>query len=233
MHAIYAPQRVYPRFSVLAHAASRVPRGLPLLMAALGPAIAERTAINEIPSPTDLATTRLAIVAFPRTGSVFMKALADKALGEPVRTMRTHDPLLIRTLARFSIPIIIPIRDPQDTILSWSVYNSDPVRESFLVARCHSYLAWARKVLRLSHRLPLNSVSLQTFTASHGEILGQVLGYPIPTNHSIADLERKTIEELVSNETVALNQQHLPDIGRDRLKISYQPARTFNGLSEP
>lgn len=223
MRATYAPQRIFPRFSALTDIASRVPRGLPALMLSLGPLIAEPPVAEEFPSPAHLKTTRLAIVSFPRTGSVFIQALTDTLLDPRGATMRTHDPLLIRTFARFRIPILIPIRDPREAILSWAVYNNDPVEVRSLRARCHSYLAWARKVLRMSHRFPLYSVELGVFVSEPEEVLSTIVSRSMEIDHALAESLDTVLNDLAPHDALPLNQQHTPSTSRERIKNAYRP----------
>lgn len=223
VHPTYAPQRMYPRFTALADLVSRVPRGLPLLMRAVGPLVSEPPSVEELASHDNLQGTTLAIVAFPRSGSVYVQFVSERILGEQGVTLRTHDPLLIRTLTRRGVPVLLPMRNPRETILSWSIYNSDPIQESFLVARCHSYLAWARKVLRLSKRIPLYAIPLDTFIATPVEALSHIARFPIQLPDSIASLEREAVHDLMENEESTLNQHHLPSAVREEWKLAYRP----------
>jgi hypothetical protein len=223
MAARFAPQLLYPRFSVVADLVSRVPRGLPILMATAGSLIAAKPSFDEALSERRLTSGRLAIVAYPRTGSVVVQTLTDHLLAEPGSTVRTHDPLLIRTLVAGEVPVLIPIRNPQDTILSWSVYNNDQIKEKSLRARCHSYIAWARKVRRLSHRYPLYSVELGVFLRNPENILATIVGRPMAINPALAGSLDTALDDLASNDASPMNQQPTPSTSRERMKDAYRP----------
>lgn len=194
-----------------------------MLMATAGPLVSAKPSIDEAPSARQLASARLAIVAYPRTGSVVMQTLTDRLLAGPGSTVRSHDPLLIRSLVALDVPVLIPIRDPHDAILSWSVYNSDPIEERFLRARCHSYLAWARKVLRMSHRFPLYSVELGVFVSEPEEVLSTIVGRSMEIDPALAESLDTVLNDLATHDALPLNQQHTPSTSRERIKNTYRP----------
>lgn len=194
-----------------------------MLMATAGPLVSAKPSVDEAPSGRQLTSARLAIVAYPRTGSAVVQTLTDHLLTDPRSTVRTHDPLLIHTLVAHEVPVLIPIRDPRDTILSWSVYNSDPIEERFLRARCHSYLAWARKVLRMSHRFPLYSVTLGAFVSDPEEVLTTIVGRLIAIDASIAGTLDTVLADLAEHDASPINQQHTPSISRERIKNAFRP----------
>lgn len=192
-------------------------------MATAGPLIATRTSHREVLHDESFTSVRLAIVAYPRTASVVIQTLADRLLAESGRTLRTHDPLLIRTLVEYQVPVLIPIRDPRESILSWSVYNDDPIEGRFLQARCHSYLAWAREVRRLSRRFPVHSVALQVFASDPQGVLHVIVGGSLETESpSEADLAA-IFEDLDTFDTSPVNQQHISSESRERMKNAYRP----------
>ena len=171
----FAPQRLYPRFAGAAEQASRVPGGLRLLGCLRGLASdRQRTTGDRWPD----SCSPLAVVGFPRTGSTFLTTAASMWSGAPIPHL--HDPHVIPRLGRAGTPVLVPVRPPRDTVLSWSIYNGDDGSAERLRQRMETYVAWHREVLRLARAHPVIFSLFDDFTADPSTPLQRVLGHTHP-----------------------------------------------------
>jgi hypothetical protein len=87
-----------------------------------------------------------------------------------------HDVLCIPRLAAAGVSVLVPLRNPLDTVVSWSIYNHDSGDAPRLRARLHTYAAWHRKLLRIASRTPLVLARFEGFTADPSTPLQRLLG---------------------------------------------------------
>lgn len=114
--------------------------------------------------------TALAVVGFPRTGTTFLRYAIEQQSGKPGSVFKTHEPLIIRSIAGFQTPVLVPIRNPIDTCISWSYYNHDEPTKRMALHRLATYLAWHR-ILERKLALPgVQLVGFDSFTHDIGRL---------------------------------------------------------------
>lgn len=155
------PQRLFPRYAPLMRRASAVPGGL-LFASRLLASIAFDAAHSdtENPTPADFSAGQVAVCGFPRTGTTSMEEAVAAALGGPGSCFKNHDPLAIARFVEAGVPVIVTLRGPMATVVSWSLYHHDEPRADLLDWRLQAYTAWHRE---LRHQLPSPWIRLVDF----------------------------------------------------------------------
>lgn len=165
------PQRLHPRFARLADLASHAPYGLSVFSLLAPVAFSGTSSSTENPSGDDLHKSGIAICGFPRTGSTYLKFAIERSLDSPGAVWRTHDVLSIPQLQAADLLVLVPLRDPRSTAISWSLYNSDESSRSLMQSRLRSYSAWHRQVARHTRNSGVRFLSFDYFTAQPSQAL--------------------------------------------------------------
>jgi hypothetical protein len=165
------PQRLHPRFARLADAASHVPHGLAALSVLAPVAFSRALSSTENPSGDDLHRSGIAICGFPRTGSTYLKFAIERSLETPGAVWRTHDVLAVPQLEEAELLVVVPLRDPRSTAISWSLYNNDVPALSLMRSRIHSYSAWHRQIARYAVSPAVRFLSFDYFTTEPSQAL--------------------------------------------------------------
>lgn len=167
----YHPQRLYPKYARLADLASHAPQGLCALSIFAPVAFSRTPSSTESPTAEDLGRSGIAICAFPRTGSTFLKFAIERSLDSPGAVWRTHDVLAVPHLEQADLLVLIPLRDPLGAAISWSLYNNDKPSLSRMRSRLHSYAAWHRQVARYAGNPGVRFLSFDYFTSNPSRAL--------------------------------------------------------------
>jgi hypothetical protein len=204
----FHPQRLFPRYSGLFSAASRIPGGLPLASRAFrGLAYDLQPSETENATADDLARVHVVVCGFPRTGTTFMQSAVDLALLRPGSCWKNHDVLALPTYAANGLPILVPIRHPRDTVASWCLYNSDEPTSVAVRRRVRSYMAWHRELKRHLSLEHVVVIDFADFTTDPYRLLTRLL-----PNVTVADLGTELTQSLIAADVQAANEREALDI---------------------
>jgi len=140
----FHPQKLFPRYSRLAATSALSNLGFSAFRRTLPFAWDQKNTESERLLPQYLGSTPLAIVGYPRTGTTFLQFALEKEMNSGGQIFKNHDAFSIEYLSSRGIPVLIPVRDPRDTCISWSFYNKDKLSRKSALSRLASYLAWHR-----------------------------------------------------------------------------------------
>jgi hypothetical protein len=144
----FHPQRLYPRYARLAATSARSRTTFKVFRSTFSLAWDPTSTESERITAEEFATTQLAIIGYPRTGTTFLQFAMEQETLFHGNVFKNHDPFSIRYLSSLGMPVLVPLRNPVDTCISWSFYNQDPVNRKSAVRRLASYIAWHRVAQR-------------------------------------------------------------------------------------
>ena len=230
------PQRLYPKYARVADLASRQPQGL-CALSIIAPGIFSRTpSSTENPTAEDLGRSGIAICAFPRTGSTYLKFAIERSIESPGAVWRTHDVLAVPQLERAGLLVLIPLRDPRSTAISWSLYNNDEPSLSRMRSRLHSYAAWHRQVARYSSHPGVRFISFDYFSREPSHALTtkfKAAGIQ-PTHESLAsDVVAADLWEDDATHGVEPRHTHVPSDHRAAVRADYEGLLADPKLASP
>ncbi len=228
VHPSFHPHRLFPRFGRPVEIISRRRGGLALAARLAGPLLFDRQASGtENATAADLRRVRVAVCGFPRTGTTFLQHAVGDALGNQAACWKNHDAFAATTFTDAGIPVLVPLRDPLSTIVSWSLYHHDPPSADLMRSRLAIYLAWHREIARLDQRAGLTMLDFEEFCADPGDVLATALGpSAVPSRVTEDAIERTTDLVLAENDDrdLAINHRNVPAHERDLLKGPYLDA---------
>lgn len=175
-------------------------------------------------TPQILDQTEIAVIGFPRSGSTFLAFAFGHSLDED-SVLKLHDVRAIPQLSASNVKIFVPLRNPIDTSVSWSLYNHDELSKTLALSRLKTYLAWHRILLRKRKYPGVNIVSFDQFTEDLDPLLSAMpeLGAPdSPTASLAADQLRIELANQQAIQDVDLMSRNTPTKERDRLATSYR-----------
>ena len=216
----FRPQRWYPRYLPVAEFGSRVPGGLAIVSSLLWPVARDNTpSQTEVPNDHDHDGVRFAVVAFPRTGSTFLMSTVAAAGQDPESVRHTHNVFAIKRFLDDGIHVLVPVRNPLDTALSWSIYNGDDARCLLLRSRFDAYTAWYRQALRYADHPQLHFVDFDTFTVEPHAVVEELsldVAHRITRQHV-----QRALHELHAEQLLDKRQTHMPSDERGSLVDRY------------
>lgn len=163
----FHPQRLHPRYGGLVNVASQLPGGLATVCTTLAPFIFDQQpAGSENPTSADLQAAVVAVCGFPRTSTTFLQDATGQVIGGAEKCWKNHDPFSIPGYIKAGLLTIIPLRDPINTISSWSLYNNDPPSISRKRSRLLAYTAWHRAVRKYAKSPRVLFVSFDSLGAA-------------------------------------------------------------------
>jgi hypothetical protein len=224
---------MYPRYAGLADVASRMPQGLSALSVLAPWSFSKAPSSTENPTEEGLHHVDMAVCGFPRTGSTFLQLAIERSLDRPDSVWRNHDVLGIPGLVQAGLVVLVPLRNPRSTAVSWSVYNDDVPSLYLMRARLRSYIAWHRQALRYADIPEVRFIGFNYFTYAPARAL--------TTKFSIAgltpknpDLASRDVEvRLKDDDTehgVAFNQTHVPNDHKAAVRRDFEALVTDERL---
>jgi hypothetical protein len=224
--AHFHPQRVFPGYAAGFDWASRIPNGLALTSRVLAPlAFDGAPSGSENARPSDLSAARVVVCGFPRTGTTFMQQALAAVLGSSSRCWKNHDVLALPGYLEYGLPVLVPLRRPQATVVSWAIYHGDAPSAEALLRRLHAYLAWHREFRRHADDPGVRVIDFQRFSIDPAGVLERVL----PEDDRADVLADVTVEDIAaavhtSNLAARLDvsHRHTPSSQRDALKADYR-----------
>ena len=210
----FHPQKLFPRYSRLAATSALSNFGFSAFRRALPFAWDQKNIESERLLPQYLGSTPLAIVGYPRTGTTFLQFALEREMNSRGQIFKNHDAFSIGNLSLRGIPVLIPVRNPRDTCISWSFYNKDKFSRKSALRRLASYLAW--------HRIAHRYIAHENVFPIPFDAFSQQLGF-IP-NNILQKLEISSSLE-VSQTTGLMNDFHSiqNDLNLD-LRVSNTPS---------
>lgn len=221
----FYPQKLYPRFSRLAAVSARNRNTFRMFRKSMPISMDASSSKNEIFCESLRPQTSLAVIGFPRTGTTFLQYAIEQQSGKPGSVFKTHEPLSIRSIAGFQIPVLVPIRNPIDTCISWSYYNHDEPTQRMALHRLATYLAWHR-ILERKLALPgVHLVGFDSFTHDIGRLpksvnslMGLSEGSKVDLTHHL--LENFTMKQQIDAQPLAF--QNAPTTMRKDAAAKYR-----------
>lgn len=216
----FRPQRWYPRYLPIAEFGSRFPGGLAIVTSVLWPVARDNTpSQTEVPNDHDHDGVRFAVVAFPRTGSTFLMSTVAVAGQDPETVRHTHNVFAIKRFLDAGIHVLVPVRNPLDTALSWSIYNGDDAHCLLLRSRFAAYTAWYRQALRYAGHPNLHFVDFDTFTVEPHAVVEE-LNLDVALRITRQHVQR-ALNELSNEQLLDESRTHMPSDERDSLVDRY------------
>ena len=205
----FHPHRLAPRYSALFAYASRVPWGLEAACKGVGwLAFDGIRTTSETPETSTLPDLGFVVCGFPRTGTTYAQALLGSHLATGQRSWHTHDVLAIDSYHRAGLPVVVTLRDPIDTVASWSTYHGDTPSPTSITRRLRAYEAWHRRLTQWVPHVSLVGMHFESFTQ-----------FKSPDVASRVNEEDK-------NRRLDPLQQHLPHRDRDVLLNAHRDMAT-------
>lgn len=93
------------------------------------------------------------ICGYPRSGNSFLARIVKHSSRESLRIgVREHNPLVVYAARRYSLPVLIPVRDPKMTVASWALFNDVAPEDKILLRFIRGYTQWHNFVIRYRDR---------------------------------------------------------------------------------
>jgi hypothetical protein len=227
------PQRMHPRYAVLADIASRAPLGLSALSLLVPWSFSDAPSSTENPTDEDLRLADLAVCGFPRTGSTFLQLAIERSLERSDSVWRNHDVLGIPGIVRAGLIVLVPLRNPVGTAISWSVYNSDVPSLGLMRSRLRSYNAWHRQALRYAEIPEVRFIRFDYFIHQPSRALASKFSIAGLDPRDASIVGRHIEVRLKDDDTVhgvEANQTHVPSEQKAALRRDYEALVTDRRL---
>lgn len=216
----FHPQRVFPAYARFTAFASRFPGGLAFASRTLAPLMFNSDVADTENVDVSLLDAGMPVVcAFPRSGSTFLQAAVGARL-DGFLVPKSHDVLAIPSYAAAGALTLVPVRRPDANAASWSMYNADEPSLSLLRSRLATYTAWHRQLLRVAELPGVHLLDFDALTSGSDRLL-DALGLP---SRVYAGPAAAGIDAYAHQESMSVNQRHLPSLDRQRA------ARHYRGL---
>ncbi|MBK9738975.1 MAG: hypothetical protein IPO93_05600 [Actinobacteria bacterium] len=221
----FHPQRLFPTFARPVEMASRVPGGLRLSSRLLGPIAFDRgPSTSEDPALADVEMADVAVVGFPRSGTTFMQSAISVLLDSPTACWKNHDPFTIRTFVDAGTPVLVPVREPLDAVVSLCLYHQDEPSAARMRQRIAMYTAWHREVSRQLDSPLATVVDFVHFSLDPADALTRVLGHKVPAlDPALMSVEQLARDIRSANRRAGLDvgQRNTPSTRREEMKAPF------------
>jgi len=221
----FHPQKLYPRYAKLAAVAARTKPTFELFRATLPFAMDSRPAQTDKVNDQVLADTAIAIIGFPRTGTTFLQFALEDTYAYFNSIYKNHNVRSIPLFSSIGTPVLITLRSPMDTCISWSFYNQDDVTKALAISRLNTYLAWHRILKRKISSPVVHLVNFDDFTSTLDNLPKDIwdrIGAPV----SIAARDTSSLRHELSyqqkSQGMALEVGNTPNSARESAALGYR-----------